>query len=208
MKLEGFHGRAGFGRRPALIVVDMSVGFTDPASPLHCELEDVVEAIERLLAATRAARLPVVYTSVAYDEAAKEKARVFIEKVPALLTLEAGSRWVEIDPRLTPEAGEAVLTKLFASAFHGTPLASLLMAQQCDGVVVTGASTSGCVRATAVDALQHGYRVVVPREAVGDRNPDAHEANLYDIDAKYGDVMPLEEVLDQLEQLALAEVRG
>jgi maleamate amidohydrolase len=208
MKLEGFHGRAGFGRRPALIVVDMSVGFTDPASPLHCELEGVVEAIERLLAATRAARLPVVYTTVAYDEAAREKAHVFIEKVPALLTLEAGSRWVEIDPRLTPEAGEAVLTKLFASAFHGTPLASLLMAQQCDGVVVTGASTSGCVRATAVDALQHGYRVVVPREAVGDRNPDAHEANLYDIDAKYGDVMPLEEVLDQLEQLALAEVRG
>jgi nicotinamidase-related amidase len=208
MKLEGFHGRAGFGRRPALIVVDMSVGFTDPASPLHCELEEVVEAIERLLAATRAARLPVVYTTVAYDEAAKEKARVFIEKVPALLTLEVGSRWVEIDPRLTPEAGEAVLTKLFASAYHGTPLASLLMAQQCDGVVVTGASTSGCVRATAVDALQHGYRVVVPREAVGDRNPDAHEANLYDIDAKYGDVMPLDEVLEQLEQLALAEVRG
>jgi maleamate amidohydrolase len=208
MKLEGFHGRAGFGRRPALVVVDMSVGFTDPASPLHCELEEVVEAIERLLAATRAARLPVVYTTVAYDDAAKEKARVFIEKVPALLTLEAGSRWVEIDPRLTPEAGEAVLTKLFASAFHGTPLASLLMAQQCDGVVVTGASTSGCVRATAVDALQHGYRVVVPREAVGDRNPDAHEANLYDIDAKYGDVLPLDEVLAQLEQFALAEVRG
>ena len=208
MKLEGFHGRAGFGRRPALVVVDMSVGFTDPASPLHCELEPVVEAIERLLAATRAARLPVVYTTVAYDEAAKEKARVFIDKVPALLTLEAGSRWVEIDPRLAPEAGEAVLTKHFASAFYGTTLATLLMAQQCDGVVVTGASTSGCVRATAVDALQHGYRVVVPREAVGDRNQDAHEANLYDIDAKYGDVLPLDEVLEHLGRFALAEVHA
>jgi len=207
MRLDGFHGRAGFGKRPALIVVDMSVGFTDPASPLHCELEHVVEAIERLLAVVRAARLPVVYTTVGYDEAAREKARVFIDKVPALLTLESGSRWVEIDPRLAPQPGEAVLTKLFASAFYGTPLASLLMAQQCDGVVVTGASTSGCVRATAVDALQHGYRVVVPREAVGDRKPSAHEANLYDIDAKYGDVLPLDAVLEHLEQFALAEVR-
>jgi maleamate amidohydrolase len=203
MRLEGFHGRAGFGRRPALIVIDMSVGFTDPESPLHCELEEVVEAIERLLAATRAARLPVVYTTVAYDEAAKERAAVFIDKVPALLTLEAGSRWVEIDPRLAPQPGEAVLTKLFASAFYGTPLGSLLAAQQVDGLIVAGASTSGCVRATAVDALQHGYRVVVPREAVGDRNPAAHEANLYDIDAKYGDVLPIEDVLDHLGQFSL-----
>jgi maleamate amidohydrolase len=207
VKLEGFHGRAGFGKRPALIVVDMSVGFTDPASPLHCELEAVVEAIERLLAVVRAARLPVVYTTVAYDEAGKEKARVFIDKVPALLTLAPGSRWVEIDPRLAPQSGEPVLTKLFASAFFGTTLASLLMVQQCDGVIVTGASTSGCVRATAVDALQHGYRVVVPREAVGDRNPAAHEANLYDLDAKYGDVLPLDAVLEHLDQFALAEAR-
>jgi nicotinamidase-related amidase len=195
MKLNGFHGRAGFGKRPALVVVDMSVGFTDPASPLHCDLEAVVSAIERLLVATRAARLPVVYTTVAYDDAGKQTAAVFIDKVPALLTLEAGSRWVEIDPRLAPKAGETVVNKLFASAFYRTPLASLLAAQQCDGLIVTGASTSGCVRATAVDALQHGYCVVVPREAVGDRNRAAHEANLYDIDAKYGDVLPLEEVL-------------
>jgi len=208
MRSDGFHGRAGFGKRPALIVVDLSVGFTDPASPLHCDLEPVVEAIERLLAVVRAGRLPVVYTTVAYDEAAKEKARVFIDKVPALLTLEAGSRWVEIDPRLAPQPGEPVLTKLFASAFFGTTLASLLMVQQCDGVIVTGASTSGCVRATAVDALQHGYRVVVPREAVGDRNPAAHEANLYDIDAKYGDVLPLDAVLEHLDQFVLAEARA
>jgi maleamate amidohydrolase len=208
MRSEGFHGRVGFGKRPALIVVDMSVGFTDPASPLHCELEPVIEAIERLLAVVRAARLPVVYTTVAYDEAAKEKARVFIDKVPALLTLEAGSRWTEIDPRLAPQPGEPVLTKLFASAFFGTTLASLLMVQQCDGVIVTGASTSGCVRATAVDALQHGYRVVVPREAVGDRNPSAHEANLYDLDAKYADVLPLDAVLEHVGQFALAEARA
>jgi nicotinamidase-related amidase len=129
---------------------------------------------------------------------------VFIEKVPALLALEQGSRLVEIDPRLAPREGEPVVTKLFASAFHGTALSTLLATERCDGVIVTGASTSGCVRATAVDALQHGYRVVVPREAVGDRNAAAHEANLYDIDAKYGDVLPLQAVLDHLDQHALA----
>jgi nicotinamidase-related amidase len=204
VKLEGFHGRAGFGKRPALLVIDMSVGFTDPESPLHCDLEPVVAAIEQLLAAARASRFPVFYTTVAYDSAGKERAAVFIDKVPALLTLEAGSRWVEIDPRLEPQAGEPVVKKLFASAFYGTALASMLAAQQVDGVIVTGASTSGCVRATAVDALQHGYRVVVPREAVGDRNAAAHEANLYDIDAKYGDVLPLDEVLVHLEQFAVA----
>jgi maleamate amidohydrolase len=207
MRLEGFHGRAGLGSRPALLVVDMSLGFTDPDSPLACDLEEVVVAIERLLRVGRAAGLPVVYTTVAYDEGGKQAAAAFIDKVPALLTLEAGTGWVEIDPRIAPRQGEPVLTKLFASAFHGTTLASLLVAAGCDSVIVTGASTSGCVRATVVDALQHGYRPLVPREAVGDRNPDAHEANLYDIDAKYGDVVSLDETVDYLEELAAAHAR-
>jgi nicotinamidase-related amidase len=195
MRHEGFHGRAGFGARPALVVVDVNRGFTDPASPLVCNLDGVVAAIARLLVAFRGARLPVAYTTVAYDEAAKQAAAAFIAKVPALLTLEAGSVWAEIDPRIAPRPDEPVLTKLWASAFFGTPLASFLTANGCDSVVVTGASTSGCIRATAVDALQHGYRVIVPRDAVGDRNPAAHEANLYDIDTKYGDVVSLDEVL-------------
>jgi maleamate amidohydrolase len=100
-----------------------------------------------------------------------------------------------------------VLTKLFASAFFGTALSSLLTAQRCDSLIVTGASTSGCVRATVVDALQLGFRPIVPREAVGDRNPAAHEANLYDIDTKYGDVVPLDEVVAHLEELAGTHAR-
>ena len=207
MRLEGFHGRAGLGTRPALLVVDMSLGFTDPDSPLACDLEEVVGSVERLLRVGRAAGLPVVYTTVAYDEGGKLAAAAFIDKVPALLTLEAGTGWVEIDPRIAPQADEPVLTKLFASAFFGTTLASLLVAAGCDSVIVTGASTSGCVRATVVDALQHGYRALVPREAVGDRNPEAHEANLYDIDAKYGDVVSLDEAVDYLEELAAAHTR-
>jgi maleamate amidohydrolase len=204
-RLPGFHGRGGLGGRPALVVVDMSVGFTDPESPLACDLEEVVDAVGLLLAAARRAGVPVVYTTVAYDEEGRRRAAVFIEKVPALLTLAAGSRWVEIDPRIAPEPGEPVLRKLHASAFFETELAGLLAASGCDSVIVAGASTSGCVRATAVDALQHGYRTVVPREAVGDRNTAAHEANLYDIDAKYGDVVPLAETLAQLEELAVAQ---
>jgi nicotinamidase-related amidase len=198
---HGFHGRAGFGSRPALIVVDVNVGFTDPASPLVCDLDSVVEAIRRLLGEARRAGIPVVYTTVAYDEAGRQAAAAFIDKVPALLTLEAGSRWTEVDPRIAPEPGEPVLVKLFASAFFGTELADLLQEARCDTVIVTGASTSGCVRATAVDALQHGYRVIVPREAVGDRDPAAHEANLYDIDTKYGDVVALDDVLERLAEL-------
>jgi maleamate amidohydrolase len=198
VKHEGFHGRAGFGRRPALVVVDLNRGFTDPASPLVCDLDGVVEAIRRLLDGFRAAGLPVAFTTVAYDAAGKEAAAAFIAKVPALLTLEAGSRWTEIDTRIAPRDDEAVLTKLWASAFHGTAFASFLTANGCDSLVVTGASTSGCIRATAVDALQHGYRVLVPRDAVGDRNPAAHEANLYDIDTKYGDVVTTDDVLAAL----------
>jgi nicotinamidase-related amidase len=207
MRFEGFHGRAGLGAKPALIVVDVNVGFTDPASPLVCELDVVVAAIGRLLEAFRRASLPVVFTTVAFDEAARQAASVFIEKVPALLTLEAGSRWTEIDPRIAPLPQEAVLTKNFASAFFGTPLPSILTSHGCDSVVVTGASTSGCVRATAVDALQHNYRVVVPREAVGDRNPAAHEANLYDLDTKYADVMSLDAVIAGIGAVSPARVQ-
>jgi maleamate amidohydrolase len=207
-RIPGFHGHAGFGRRPALVVVDVNLGFTDPRSPLVCDLDDVVGAIGRLLVETRAAGLPVVYTTVAYDEAARRTAAAFIEKVPALLTLEAGSRWVEIDPRIAPLPDEPVLNKLFASAFFGTSLASFLAAERCDTVIVTGASTSGCIRATVVDALQHGYRPVVPREAVGDRNPTAHDANLYDMDAKYADVVSVEETLAHLAAAGAERVAG
>lgn len=207
MEHEGFHGRAGFGRRPALIVIDVNVGFTAPESPLVCDLEEVVAAIRQLLEEARRAGIPIVFTTVSYTEGEKRTAAAFIDKVPALLTLEAGSRWVEIDPRIAPRADEPVLNKLFASAFFGTALSSLLAANGCDSLIVTGASTSGCVRATAVDALQHGYRPIVPREAVGDRNPDAHAASLYDLDAKYGDVVSLAEVIEHLEELVAAHAR-
>jgi maleamate amidohydrolase len=192
---RGLGGRAGADRRPALVVVDLNYGFTDPASPLHCDTAVAVPAVARLLAAARQAGRAVAFTTVEYDAAGREIARAFLAKVPALAMLEPGSRWPQIDARIAPRDGEPVLAKLFASAFFGTPLGALLASHGCDTVVVCGASTSGCVRATVVDALQHGYRVVVPREAVADRAPGPHEASLFDIDAKYGDVVGLDAAL-------------
>jgi maleamate amidohydrolase len=197
--IEGFGGRGGFGRRPALVVIDMTLGFTDPDSPLACDLEGPISEIQKLLNAARRAEIPVVFTTVAYRESDKLTAAAFIDKIPALLTLEAGTRWAEIDSRIAPRETEPVLNKLFASGFFGTGLSSLLTATGVDALIIAGASTSGCVRATAVDALQYGFRPLVPRGAVGDRNPDAHEANLYDIDAKYGDVVSTEETVEYLE---------
>jgi len=202
--IRGFGERGGFGRRPALVVIDMTLGFTDPESPLACDLEGPISEIQKLLGAARRAEIPIVFTTVAYRESDKLTAAAFIDKVPALLTLEAGTRWAEIDPRIAPTETEPVLNKLFASGFFGTDLSSLLTAARVDTLIITGASTSGCVRATAVDALQYGFRPVIPREAVGDRNPDAHKANLYDVDAKYGDVVPVEEILEYLEAMHAA----
>lgn len=194
----GFHGRIGGGRRPAVLVIDVNRGFTDPDSPLVCELDDVVPAIGRLINEARAVGAPVIYTTVAYRPEDEPVAEVFLAKVPALRTLAAGGPWPEIDARIAPSGDEPVLTKLFASGFFGTDLAQRLERLDVDTVIVTGASTSGCVRATVVDALQHGLRAIVPREAVGDRDAHAHDANLRDIDAKYGDVVALEVALQML----------
>jgi nicotinamidase-related amidase len=195
MAAEGFGERQGAGERPALVVVDLVYGFTDPDSPLYCAADGALAATARLLDAARTAGAPVAFTTVQYDEAGARVARAFLAKVPALRTLAPGTRWPAVDERIAPRPDEPVLVKLFASAFFGTPLAAMLAAHGADTVVVTGASTSGCVRATVVDALQHGYRVVVPREGVADRAAGPHEAALFDIDAKYGDVVAVEEAV-------------
>ena len=196
---RGFGRRAGAGERPALVVVDLVNGFTDPESPLWCDADDAVAATARLLVAARASGAPVAFTTVEYDEAGARVAAAFLAKVPSLKTLAPGTRWPLVDARIAPRRGEPVLTKLFASAFFGTPLAAMLAAHGTDTVIVCGASTSGCVRATVVDALQHGYRVLVPREAVADRASGPHDAALFDIDAKYGDVVTVDDALALLD---------
>lgn len=185
--------RVGLGQRPALILVDMIRGFTDPACPLGTACADVVAANARLLEAFRLARLPVFFTTVVYRDVSQ--ARVFRQRIEALNLLTPDSPWIQVDPRLSPQPGEGMIEKRWASSFFSTDLAQRLQTARADSLVVTGLTTSGCVRATVVDGLQHDYPVVVPREAVGDRNPEAHAANLFDLHAKYADVLALEEVL-------------
>ncbi len=183
----------GLGQRPALLLVDMIRGFTDPACPLGSACAEVVAANAQLLAAFRAAGLPVFFTTVIYRD--DRQARVFRQRINALNLLTPDSPWVQVDAALAPRASEPVIEKRWASSFFGTDLAEHLRAAGADSLVVTGLTTSGCVRATVVDGLQHDYPVVVPREAVGDRNAEAHAANLFDMHAKYADVQALNEVL-------------
>lgn len=192
--------RLSAAKRYALIIIDMSVGFTDPdASPLGAESTEVLGAVDALLQKFRALDLPVVYTTVVYDN--DEEAAVFREKIPQLNCLARANRLHEIDPRLTPAESEKIIAKKWASAFFGTELDAYLKAAEVDGVIVTGLTTSGCVRATVVDAIQNGYRPMVVDTATGDRDPEAHKANLRDISIKYGDVVPLAEAMAMLDNL-------
>jgi maleamate amidohydrolase len=194
------YARAGLGEsftmgsRPAVLVVDFSCGFTDPACTLGSELTAEVEATKRLLVAAREKGLPVVFTTIGFEPSLRDGG-LWLQKVPALGDLQLGGHWVEIDPRLEPREDETVIVKKGASAFFGTNLAAILVSQQVDSVILCGATTSGCIRATAVDLLQNGWPTLVPRECVGDRAQAPHEANLFDIQAKYADVVPLDDVL-------------
>ncbi|WP_420597154.1 isochorismatase family protein [Deinococcus sp.] len=197
---RGLAAAVGFGARAAAIVVDFSLGFTDPASPLGAEYAAELEATHRLLEALREHKLPIAFTTVSYPDGPHE-AQHFVAKVPSLALLRDGSRWAELDPRLGAGPQEPVWIKRFASAFFGPPLHDWLQAQRADTLIVCGATTSGCVRATAVDGLQYGYRVIVPQECVGDRAAAPHQASLFDLNAKYADVLPLAEVLSHLNAL-------
>ncbi len=194
---RGFGNKVGFGERPALLVIDFIKGFTDTNCPLGSNLDAEVSATKQLLDFFREKNLPVHFTTTAYDDAMVSTG-VFVKKVPSLAHLKHGSSWIEIDERLTPIASEVVWTKQYASAFFGTALASALSAQKVDTLIVTGCTTSGCVRASAVDSCQHGFLTNVVRECVGDRSASAHEANLNDLDAKYADVINLEETINYL----------
>ena len=183
----------GLGQSPALLIVDVIKGFTDPDCPLGSEAASVVEANRQLMEVFHSKKRPVYLTTVVYDN--DDQASVFRARVPALNVLSRGSHWCDIDPRLPLSASDTIIEKTHASAFHGTDLADQLRSHGIDSLVVTGLTTSGCVRASAVDGLQHNFKVVIPEEATGDRDPSAHQANLYDLNAKYVDVLGLEEVL-------------
>jgi maleamate amidohydrolase len=193
----GFSGRLGFGDRPAVVVVDVVMAYLDRSSPLYAGVEDAVAAAARVVAAARRAAVPVVFTRVEFAPGGADGG-LFYRKVPGLRVFDRGSPLGAFPDDLRPGDGEVVVTKQYASAFFGTSLASTLAAMGVDTVIVVGLSTSGCVRATAVDALQHGFRPIVVRDGVGDRDDRVHEANLFDLQAKYADVVDEAAVLARL----------
>ena len=203
--LQDNYARGGFGqsmpwgRRPALLVIDFVRAYLVPGSPLYAGVEQARTDCFTLLQAARTAGIPGLHTRVEFQPGGRDGG-VFFRKLPALACFEAGRHpeLAAFAEGLEPAAGETVITKQYASAFFGTSLASTLTALGVDTLLIAGLSTSGCVRASAVDACQHGFVPVVVREAVGDRAPGPHEANLFDLQAKYAEVAPLATVLQYL----------
>jgi maleamate amidohydrolase len=207
---EAVYERAGLGHsgrrgvRPAVVVVDLSCGFTQAQHPTGSDLTAEVEATGRVVEIAHDRGLPVVYTTIAFDPESGDGG-AWLVKWPGLAVLRAGTPLVELDPRLPRRPTDTVIVKKGASAFFGTNLVSVLVARGADTVVLCGATTSGCIRASAVDSVQNGFPTLVVREAVGDRAPGPHEANLFDIDAKYADVISLEEALAYLAGVPAAD---
>lgn len=192
-----FDGHLTFGAHPALLIVDFVMAYVDPASPLYAAVEDALASNERLLAAARKAHIPVFFSNVEFTPGGANGG-LFYKKVPALALFDAGSPYGAFPPSLRPIAGETVVTKQYASAFFGTGLAALLSERGIDTLLVSGLSTSGCVRASALDAVQNGFAPFVVREACGDRHQGPHEANLFDLQAKYAEVISEQEAITLL----------
>lgn len=201
---RGLTRELGFGQRPALLAVDLINAFTDPELPFGSDLDAVLESTRRALDAAREAGIPILFTTVAYDDADLTDAGLWATKVPASRTLRTGTPEVELDGRLERREDEGIVVKKYASAFFGTDLVSRLNSRRIDTLLLAGCTTSGCVRATAVDGLQNGFRTMVIRECVGDRIPAAHDQSLADMQAKYADVVTVDQVSGYLASLGSA----
>ena len=195
---RGFGIKIGFGERPALILIDMIKGFTDASLPLGANLDGQIEAQKPLLEVAHDRGIPVIFSTVIYEEEDIKDAGIWALKQRGARTLTAGSEAVKVDLRLPVQPKDILLAKKYASCFFGTDLVPRLNARRVDTLIITGCTTSGCVRATAVDAVQNGFRPMVVREAVGDRSAAAHEQSLFDLNAKYADVVSLDETLNYL----------
>jgi nicotinamidase-related amidase len=198
---RGFGRRIGYGERPALIIIDMLKAFTDPTAMLGSDLDHEIEATVPLLAAAHDRGIPVIFSTVRYEDADLKDAGIWALKMKGTETLRADGDGWEIDPRLDFRTTDTLLFKKYASCFFGTDLVPRLLTHRVDTLIITGCTTSGCVRATAVDACQNGFRPIVVREAVGDRAVAAHAQSLFDLDAKYADVVSQEDALGYLDRI-------
>lgn len=195
-----FDGSLGFGEKPALILVDFVQAYYEESSPLYAGVDDALASALRIREAARAAGIPVFYTNVVYQEGGSDGG-VFYRKVPALEVFVAGSPLGDWPQGLEPAEDEIVLSKQYPSAFFGTALADELTKRGIDTLVITGLTTSGCIRATCVDTMSYGFIPIVVADACGDRHQAPHDANLFDMNAKYGDVVNEKTVIDYLKGL-------
>jgi maleamate amidohydrolase len=200
---QGLGNSSGFGRHPALLIVDFVNGFNDADQLGGGNIDAAIQCTRGLLAGARDAGLPIAYTRVVYADDGSD-AGVFCVKAPALKTLTESAEASQIVPELEPRPSEFIVRKRQASAFFGTELAGWLVMRGVDTVLVTGCTTSGCVRASVIDSLSYNFRTIVVSDCVGDRAIGPHEANLFDMEQKYADLMTRDEVLTVVGKLAAA----
>ncbi|MCW2723995.1 MAG: N-carbamoylsarcosine amidase [Frankiales bacterium] len=193
----------GLGQRPGVLVVDFQLGFTDPASPIGSDMSPAIEATARLLGVARAAGVPIWYTTIGYRPDLAD-AGVWPLKYPRLDALNIENSSVEVDSRVAPASSDVVVSKRFASAFFGTALQPMLAVAGIDSLIVTGCTTSGCIRATVVDGMQFGYRMIVAEDCCADRDEAPHQANLFDMRTKYADVVASADICAELNARAAA----
>lgn len=199
----GFGGNLGFGLKPAVILIDVARAYIEPDAPLYVGNEDAFQSMISLAEKARAADVPVIWTRVEYMPGGADGG-LFYQKVAALSLFQKGNPLGDFDPRLKPMDDELVITKKYPSAFFGTSLAPTLNMMRVDTCLLAGFSTSGCVRASTLDALQNGFRPIVVSEACGDRDPQVQSANLFDLEQKYADLKSLAEIDDYFAQIASA----
>ncbi|ATW03402.1 isochorismatase family protein [Sphingorhabdus sp. YGSMI21] len=197
---RAYNNKVGFGDRPALLMIDFCQGYFDPDCDLYSDVEDALASALRVREAARAAGIPVILTGVSYHPSAIDGGRFFEKAAPLRYFIE-GNPMGAFAKGLEPQEDELVITKQYPSAFFGTSLASTLTAMGIDSVLLTGLTTSGCVRASCVDAMSHGFRTAVVADACGDRHEAPHDANLFDMNAKYADVVSEEETIAFLQKL-------
>ena len=195
---RGFGQKIGFGDRAALIVIDFMNAFTDPSMPLGANADNEIRETNKLIDEAHAHNIPVIFSVVWYEEDGFKDAGIWALKQKGVSTLKVGTPGVELDKRLHRHPQDIVLLKKYASCFYGTDIIARLNSRHVDTLIVTGCTTSGCVRATTVDAVQNGFRPIVAKEAVGDRSVAAHEQSLFDLDQKYADVLPVDEIIAEI----------
>ena len=195
---RGFGQKIGFGDRAALIVIDFLNAFTDPSMALGANADNEIRETNRLIDEAHAHNIPVIFSVVWYEEDGFKDAGIWALKQKGVSTLKVGTPGVELDKRLHRQPQDIILLKKYASCFYGTDIIARLNSRHVDTLIVTGCTTSGCVRATTVDALQNGFRPIVAKEAVGDRSVAAHEQSLFDLDQKYADVLPVDEIIAEI----------